>query len=39
MKNNLEKKIFLSPPHLNGEEINFIQEAIKLECSKIKKSK
>ncbi len=29
MKNKLEKKIFLSPPHLNGEEINYIQEAIK----------
>ena len=26
--NNQKKTIYLSPPHLNGEEINFIQDAI-----------
>ena len=28
MRNTLNKKIYLSPPHLNGEEIDFIKDAI-----------
>ena len=28
MSNTLNKKIYLSPPHLNGEEIDFIKDAI-----------
>ena len=28
MSNTLRKKIYLSPPHLNGEEINFIKDAL-----------
>ena len=28
MTNRLHKKIYLSPPHLNGEEIDFIKDAI-----------